>query len=339
MNIIIINSTINTTNFDPNKFSTKISRGDNKSLLFTLAASTFEKNGWKILRLEEIFKINKETFVKRVQTILNTEEEIKNIIFFRANTLITRYWEEIKSLQIYKIIYIDDMHSSKEIQELRALGRNFFEYFNLIISTYAYCFKKFFNFVNGDKIYWFPHSFNELFKIDYNSNPMNKILLSGCICDAYPMRQKMLELETKYPIDVLAHPKYCKNRLHDIIGKKFIEKINEYRFAFTCCSTPKTPYLIQKFFEIPGAGALLIAYGEHIKPQLTELGFVDMVNYINVNEENLEEKIQWVLNPNNLEQVEQIRTNGYNFINSQHTHENRATKFIEYLNKLQKNEK
>lgn len=336
MNIIIINNTINTTNLDPNKFSTKISRGDNKSLLFTLPANTFEKNGWKILRLEEIFRISKNTLVEKIQTITNSTEYIKNIIFFRANTLITRYWEEIKLLETYKILYIDDMHSSKEIQELRALGKNFFDYFNLIISTYAYCFRKFFNYISQDKIYWFPHSFNELFKIEYNTNPINKIFLSGCICEAYPMRQKMLELESKFPIDVLTHPKYCKNRLHNIIGKKFIEKINEYRFAFTCCSTLKTPYLIQKFFEIPGSGALLIGYGKHIEPQLIELGFIDMINYVSVSEENLEEKLQWVLNPDNLEQVEQIRINGYNFVNSQHTHENRATKFIEYLNLIQK---
>lgn len=335
MNIIIINSTINTTNIQIKKFSTKISRGDNKNLLYTLPAKTFEENGWKILCYEDIFKIEKDTLIEKIQTILNTTDDIKNILFFRANTLITRYWEEIKNLRVFKIIYIDDMHNSREIYELRALGKNFFDYFNLIIATYAYCFKKFFN-IDSNKIYWFPHSFNELFNIEFNTNPINKILLSGCICDAYPMRQKVLELETKYPIDVLDHPKYCKNKLHDIIGKKFVSKINEYRFAFTCCSNPKTPYLIQKFFEIPASGALLIAFDKFIKPQLDELGFIDMVNFVSVNEDNLEEKILWVLDSNNFEQVEEIRLNGYNFVNSQHTHEIRATKFIQYLDDLQK---
>jgi hypothetical protein len=36
MNVVIINCTINLTNTEIKKFSTKISRGDNKNLLYTL---------------------------------------------------------------------------------------------------------------------------------------------------------------------------------------------------------------------------------------------------------------------------------------------------------------
>jgi len=333
MNIIIINHTINTTNEEINKFSTKISRGDNKNLLYTLPYKPFTSNGWKVIYYEELLNIDKTTLVEKIQFNLKTMEPVEKILFFRANTLITKYWEEIKNLNVYKIIYIDDVHASKEIQELRALGKYFFNYFDLIISTYAYCLKKYFNFVNTEKIYWFPHSFNEIFTIKYNDNPLNKIFLGGCICPAYPMREKMLELEKKYPIDVLSHPSYAKNKTHKIIGRKFVEKINEYRFAFTCCLNENTPYLVQKFFEIPGSGALLIGYDKHIKKQMTELGFIDMENYISVNEDNLEEKINWLFDPNNLELIEKIRLNGYNFINSTHTHVKRTENFLNWLNK------
>lgn len=61
------------------------------------------------------------------------DEKIDKILFFRANTFITKYWEEIKNLNIYKMIYIDDLHNSREIYELRILDRNFFDYFNLIL--------------------------------------------------------------------------------------------------------------------------------------------------------------------------------------------------------------
>lgn len=331
MNIIITNTTVNTTNLKINKFSTKISRGDNKNLLYTLPAKTFESNGWKIVCYEHFYRLDKPTMIEKLQTYLDTTEPIGKILFFRANTLITKHWEEIKNLSQCKIIYVDDLHNSKEIQELRSLDRNLFNHFNLILSTYAYCFNKFFKYVDNSKIYWFPHSFNDLFKIDYNLNPTNKILLSGCICDTYPMRQKMHELSSKYPIDVLDHPKYCKNKLHDIIGKKFIEKINEYRIAFTCCSNPQTPYVIQKFFEIPGSGALLLCYDAHVKNQMIELGFVDMENYISVQEHNLEEKILWLMDPCNDSKIEEIRLNGYNFINSTHTHEIRTMKLLNYI--------
>ena len=334
MNIIIINNTINTINTEIKKFSTKISRGDNKNLLYTLPYIPFVNNGWYIIPYEELKNINKNSIIDKIQTYLNKNDEIKKILFFRANTFITKYWEEIKTLNIFKIIYIDDMHNSKEILELRILDKCFFNYFNLILSTYAYCFTNFFNYVNKEKIFWFPHSFNEIFKIEFNKNPINKILLSGCICDTYPMRQKMFELKEKYQIDILEHPKYCKNKLHNIIGKKFVEKINEYRFAFTCCSNYKTPYLIQKFFEIPGSGTLLIAYDKYIKTQMKELGFEDMVNYISINEDNLEEKIQWLFDSKNNDKIEEIRLNGYNFIYLNHTHEIRTKKLLDFLNKF-----
>lgn len=332
MNIVIINYTINTTNEEIKKFSTKISRGDNKNLLHTLPYTPLISNGWKVVYYEDLIKVNASTIEEKIHTRLKTNEKIDKILFFRANTFITKYWEEIKNLNVYKIIYIDDLHNSREIHELRILDRNFFNYFNLILSTYAYCFNKFFKYVNKDKIYWFPHSFNETFTIEYNHEPKNEIFLSGCInSETYPMRQRMLELKDKYPIDVLPHPKYCKNKLHNITGKKFIEKINEYRFGFTCCLNKIIPYLIQKFFEIPGSGALLIAYDKHVKQQLNELGFRDMENYISVDEANLEEKIQWILDPVNLNLVEKIRFEGYNFINSTHTHKVRINNFIKYF--------
>jgi hypothetical protein len=333
MNVVIINYTINLTNTEIKKFSTKISRGDNKNLLYTLPYTTLKNNGWNIIAYEELDKIKKTNILDKIKEYLKTDLNIEKIIFFRANTFITKHWEEIKNLKVYKIIYIDDLHNSREIIELRVLDKNFFNYFNLIISTYAYCFKKFFNYVEIEKIYWFPHSFNELFKIEFNNNPINKILLSGCICEAYPMRQKLLELKDVYPIEVLEHPKYSKNKLHNIIGKKFIEKINQYRFAFTCCLNIKIPYLVQKFFEIPGSGSLLVGFDKYIKSEMNKLGFIDMVNYISVDEENLEEKIKWLFDSNNLETIEKIRLNGYNFVNSNHTHEIRALGLLEYLQK------
>jgi hypothetical protein len=333
MNIVIINHTINTTNIEINKFSSKILRGDNKNLLHTFPYIPLTSNGWKIIYYEDLIKLNANTIEEKIQIYLKTNVKIETILFFRANTLITKYWEEIKNLNVYKIIYIDDLHNSREIHELRILDKNIFNYFNLVLSTYAYCFSNFFQYIKKEKIYWFPHSFNEILSIKYNLEPKNEIFLSGCMnAETYPMRQKMFELKDKYQIDVLSHPKYCKNKLHNITGKKFIEKINEYRFAFTCCSNKRTPYMVQKFFEIPGSGALLIAYDKHIKPQMIELGFKDMINYISVDEINLEEKIQWVLDPNNLEIIEKIRLEGYNFINSTHTHEIRIKNLLLYLN-------
>lgn len=332
MNLIITNKTVNTTNLTIHEYSKKISIGDNKNLLYTLPSTTFETKGWKIICYENFYRLNKNTMIEKIQTYLQTTEKIDKIFFFRANTLISLHWEEIKNLLLFKIIYVDDLHNSREIRELKFLDKFFYNYFDIILSTYAYCFKKYFNYIDTSKLYWFPHSFNQLFNIKYNKTPKNKILLSGCISNMYPMRQEILKLSSIFPIDVLEHPKYYENKLHDIIGKKFIEKINEYKFAFTCCLNSDTPYLVQKFFEIPGAGSLLICYDEYIKEQMKILGFVDMYNYISVDKYNLEDKLLWIFDPQNDEEIEKIRLNGYNFINSNHTHEIRTINFLQYLN-------
>ena len=338
MNIIIINQTINTDNDKIKKFSDKILRGDNKNILYTLPYNTFKNNNWYIIYQEDIL-INKEenkedkNLYEKIKEVINKEEDIKHIIFFRCNTLIRRYYEDIKSEnKIYKILYLDDLHNSNEIRELRCFKKDIFLQFNLIISTYAYCIDKFLRNIDKKRIYWFPHSFNETFRVEYNENPENKILLSGAINETYFMRKRLYELRDKYPIEHLQHPRYGRSKLHNIIGKKYIEYINKYRYAFTCCSDENTPYIVQKFFEIPGSGALLIAYDKYIKGELESLGFKDNENYISVDEDNLEEKIRFVLDENNREMIERIRKNGYNFINNNHTHHIRASKLIEFLN-------
>ncbi len=336
MNIIITNYTVNTTNETINSYSTKISKGDNKNLLYTLPYVPFTNYGWITLRYETM-KLMKETdIICKIKKALGinqeTKTDIKNILFFRANTFISQNYQQIKELKdIKKILYVDDLHRSLEIRELKHLDANIIDSFDLVISTYAYYFNNYFPLVPKEKIYWFPHSFNEQLKVEYNQNPINKILLCGSISDAYPMRQKMLSLTSKYPIDVLEHPKYSKAKLHDIIGKKFIQKLNEYKYVFTCCLNEKIPYLVQKFFEIPGSGALLIGYDRWVKEPMTELGFIDMENYISVNEENLEEKLNYILDEKNNELIEKIRLNGYNFIHSNHTHQHRVDEFVKYI--------
>ena len=334
MNLIITNYTVNIDSNNIAKYSTKISKGDNKSLLYTLPYIPFTNYGWVTLRYELLKFMKESVILKKISLALNSNEEIKTILFFRANTFISKNYDQIKKLSgIKKIIYVDDLHNSMEMRELRELDPNIFDSFDLILSTYAYCFDKFFPKVPKEKVYWFPHSFNEQLKIDYNPNPINKILLCGCICDSYPMRQKVANLKDIFPIDILEHPKYSKNKLHDIIGKKFIQKLNEYRAVFTCCLNVSTPYLVQKFFEIPGSGALLIAYDKWVEEPLKELGFVDMENYLSVNEENLEEKISFIFDEKNFDLIESIRINGYNFIHEKHTHQIRTDKLIEYINK------
>ncbi len=339
MNIIITNRTINTDNEEIRKFSKDIMRGDVKNILYTLPYKTLVKdNGWRIIYMEDIMEEKEEKEEKDKNLFSKIEEKEKGkigrILFFRSNTLIRRYYEDIKrEKSIYKMLYMDDMHDSNEIRELRCYKKDIFMIFDLILMTYGYCVDKFIKRIEKEKIYWFPHSFNEIFRVEYNERAEKKILLSGAINDTYKMRQRMYELRDKYPIEHLEHPRYGSSKIHKIIGRKYIEYINRYRYGFTCCSNENTPYIVQKFFEIPGAGSLLIAYDRYVKKELEELGFKDGENYISIDEENMEEKIKYVLDDRNEEEMERIRRNGYEFINKSHTHEERGRRLIEYLNK------
>ena len=131
----------------------------------------------------------------------------------------------------------------------------------------------------------------------------------------YKTMRNVQDMNTK--IECQKYPGY-KNPRHDVCGKKYIKLLSSYLACFTCCSTMDTPYLISKFFEIPGSGSLLVAYDEHVKDQLKELGFIDGCNYISVTQENFVKKLNYILDPQNRTKINTIRYNGYELIESRH---------------------
>lgn len=329
MNIIITNKSIrvNKKYFKPNY--DKIHNSDIKNILYTFQYKSFKKYNWIILFYEEY---------NSLIDIIEKYEKINIIYFFRANQFIKDNIMLIEKMNIIKkIIYIDDLINSNEITNLIKIKDNIFNNFNLIVSTYKYHFKNIYNYVSDDKIYWMPHSFNEEFKIKYNNEPKNKLLLTGYIDEnIYPIRKKIydLKINNEYEIDILEHPSYRIKNKHDLIGKNYITKLNKYRFGFTCCLNKETPYIVQKFFEIPGSGSLLIAYDKFIKNELNKLGFKEDINYISIDETNYKEKLDFIYNENNYEILEKIRYNGYKLINKNHNHYQRINEFMLYLKSI-----
>ena len=113
--------------------------------------------------------------------------------------------------------------------------------------------------------------------------------------------------------------------------KNLLKELTNINLVLLVVQINNTPYIVQKFFEIPGSGLLLLAYDKHVKVPLEKLGFVDGVNYISVCEDNLEEKINFIFDPENNELIEKIRLADYTFVNSTHTHKIRTNNFIKYL--------
>jgi hypothetical protein len=138
--------------------------------------------------------------------------------------------------------------------------------------------------------------------------------------------------ETNKEIEVLAHPNYNdSNRIHKIINSDYYRKLNEYLCCFNDGLCWK--YVNIKVFEITSVGSLLLIE-DSIKEQLNELGFYDNINCIMCNESNIIEKINWILDHNNFNKINEIRLAGMKLTREKHNTELRATDFNNYINKL-----
>lgn len=179
---------------------------------------------------------------------------------------------------------------------------------------------------------WHPHHINNSFKVKFNNNPSKIMAIPGRINnEVYPFRYYASQL-TEYPIDKISQMKEFIEKPNAHYGKNFIKILNNYLACITCCALKNRPYIVAKFFEIPASGALLLAYDEHVKEQMLQLGFKDGINYISVNYHNIKEKIAFVFDPANREKIDTIRKNGYKLIYTRHTSMNRAKHIDKVIN-------
>lgn len=183
-----------------------------------------------------------------------------------------------------------------------------------ILAYYWYHYSKLYN-INKNNLICFPRFVinNNILNINYSA--FNKILLTGSCSSYYPMRRYLKSLNNPN-VDILTLEE-------KITGLDYYKYLNKYLCSFTCCSNKNTPYIINKFFEIPASGCLLLAYDEYVKEELKELGFVDNINYISCDKSNLIDKINFIINPENIDKINEIRKNGYELVINNHTQENR----------------
>jgi hypothetical protein len=247
------------------------------------------------------------------------------VLFWEEYGLLADHFRELSDMWCRKWIFADDLHSWSE--SMRTAKTIAFAVSDLILATCAYKFKEFYpQLAQVKKVKWVPHSACRDFMVTYNPSAQNAILLSGAIDRHYPLRQRMLELYKLggYPIRLHPHPGYhCgyDHRVDRSVGQGYASRINQHRAAFTDSSIYR--YIVRKYFEIPATGALLIA-DKSISGPFRELGFIENVHYIAVSPENLEEKIQYVLDEGNHQELDQIRRRGQELVWQKHKVEDRA---------------
>jgi hypothetical protein len=266
--------------------------------------------------------------------LLNEFGELpETILFWEGYEFINEHAVDIYRLDCHKIILADDLHWWDErMKRKKCIG---FALCKKILSTYAYALHKFYPDLSRiRKTAWIPHSASPDFMLSYNQHPENSILLSGSITEHYPLRQQMQRLheERSYSITHHLHPGYhCQYDYegNEDIGRGYAEKINKYRAGFT--DSLKFKYVVAKYFEIPATGALLLA-DEAVREPLKELGFIENEHYLSVSQENLEERIQYVLDERNHPELDEIRRSGQELVWKSHKTSDRAKLINEACN-------
>lgn len=247
------------------------------------------------------------------------------MLFWEGYYLLNRRREEIESLDCGKYILCDDLHGGEDHSRQDKLAA--FSMFNTILSTYGYVFHQYYPELSTTKrVVWMPHSASPDFLVTYNKHPENAVFLSGAVNDYYPLRLRVKALgdSGSYPIVIHRHPGHRCDFDYETdtsIGRRYAERINTYRVAFTDSS--KYKYSVAKYFEIPATGSLLLA-DRAVSEPLRRIGLIEGVHYVGVSNEDLEEKIEYVLNHSNHDKLDEIRRNGQALVRQEHTTSDRA---------------
>jgi len=247
------------------------------------------------------------------------------ILFWEGYDFLAAHEAGISKLECHKFILADDLHWWNE--EMRSRKLRGFALCERVLSTYGYVCDDFYPELSGTgKVAWVPHSASPDFLLPYNQTPENSILLSGALSRHYPLRRqmKMLHAQGLYAIAYHPHPGYhCRYdyQNNEDIGRSYAETINRHRVGFT--DSLIYGYVVAKYFEIPATGALLLA-DNAVSGPLKELGFLENEHYVPVSENNLEERIQYVLDEANHEELDEIRKKGHELVRERHKTADRA---------------
>ena len=260
------------------------------------------------------------------ERILNHCHELpETIVFWEAYHLLDPNAREFYMLPCRKVIWIDDLHWwSPRMRTGKAVA---FALCDMVISTVGYLWNKLYpEFAGTKKVVWVPHSASPDFIVPYNGNAENAIFVSGAAGNYYPLRNQVraLGLKKTYSIVNQDHPGYDNGFDYDrnqAVGSAYARRINRYRAAFTDSTIHK--YVLAKYFEIPATGALLVA-DDAVSGPLRQLGFIENQHYVPVSESNLEEKIAFVLDERNHDQLDQIRKRGQELVWERHKSIDRA---------------
>lgn len=248
----------------------------------------------------------------------------KYIVIYYGLTILSPIINILNKLNIKIILIIDDIHQSIRISKPR---NRIIKKCDYIFNTYGYQINRW-NLINHSKTFYFPHSAIEILSL--NNKPINKILISGALNkEAYPDRDFICQFKK----DTVILKKKCGYRdvSKGIYGNNYYKELNKYICCFSDLCIRE--YTLAKIFEIIASGSLLLCSNTPIKDIFeNDLGLIDNIHYISCNQQNMKEKIDYILNPLNREEIDKIRINGQKIIKEKHYYKYRAQCFYKIIN-------
>jgi len=266
-------------------------------------------------------KISSDTLISNIQNELYKNINVHVLIFGGVSAYVDLVKFLPKNIKLHFII--DDIHHSSKIRSYR---QKVFNNSTTLFLSYGYHFARFFK--QHKQTVFLPHS--AAYVIPFNDNPIIKILVSGhCNKDIYPNRQLLLDLSKSDDRITYFKPDYNGYKISEkqksaTFGIKYYELLNKYLACVADDSIPDRRYLVSKFFEIMASGSLLVAFNENTKDIFTNLGFFDNVHYISVNRENIGDKLNYIFNENNNDEITRIRKQGQYLVHNNHMYSHRA---------------
>ncbi|HEV8428029.1 MAG TPA: glycosyltransferase [Pyrinomonadaceae bacterium] len=290
--------------------------------LYYIQRDLITTHGWRHIESDNLWQ-RPGSLEHKLRAVFGELPEI--IIFWEAYELVYRHIFEMQRLKCRKVFFADDLHWwGRRMREMKTVV---FAVSDVILSPYVYRWARLFPELVKKRVVWVPHSASPDFMLALNSGAENSIFLSGAINEAYPLRQRMLQLhrEGSYAIKYHRHPGYYCGydyQRDGRIGRGYAQRIQQCRAGFADSVFPFS-YLVAKFFEIPATGTLLLA-DETVSGHLKKLGFVAGRHYVPVSQQNLKDQMEYVLSENNHAELDQIRRAGQSLVHEQHKTSDRA---------------
>lgn len=176
-----------------------------------------------------------------------------------------------------------------------------------------------------ERYIWMPHFVPlDIFR-DYGQERDFDCLMMGILIKSvYPKRFAMYEQLLNYPgFKYFDHPGYeeLPTNSNHLTGITYAKELSRAKIFVTCDSVEKLP--LMKYYECLACKTLLMGTGSD---ELKELGFIDGETFVEVDEYNVLEKVNYYVEHE--EERKQIIDKGYKLVAERHSVEKRVEEFL-----------